>query len=220
MKNFAFYVSGKATRIKKFLQKYKKQEIIKSVKFILIDNVDNTELRYICNNFNITYYEIDLRFDTNKNIYISNLFLKYLMKHKIDYAFIFANKILVGDILKIYKNKLINFHPSILPSHKGLNAIDQSLQNNTFLLGNSAHFVNEEVDGGRVIMQNIFPAIKFKSYDDVLDKQLIMLLQLMIWIEQDRLIVKENGDVYIYNAKYDVQDFIPNIEVQIEDYQI
>ena len=36
-------------------------------------------------------------------------------------------------------------------------------------------------------MQNIFPSINFKNYDEVLDKQLIMILQLMVWIERDKL---------------------------------
>ncbi|MGM0520103.1 MAG: hypothetical protein ACQERD_10720 [Campylobacterota bacterium] len=47
------------------------------------------------------------------------------------------------------------------------------------MIGNSAHIVTNELDCGRVIMQNIFPAINFNNYDEVLDKQLVMILQLM-----------------------------------------
>lgn len=213
MKKFAFYVSNKGTRLKKFLQKYENIELIKQIEFVLIDNCSNDELRNICNNLGILYYEINIKEYQNKNEYISNLFLEYLNKHSVDNAFIFADRILVGDLLFKYKNKLINFHPAILPSHKGLYAIDQALKSNTFLLGNSAHFVTEELDGGQVIMQNIFPAINFKNYDDVLDNQLIMILQLMSWIHQDRLVI-ENINVYIKDASYKVEDFIPNIELE------
>jgi len=215
MKKFAFYVSNKATRLKKFLKIYKNEKVIKQIDFVHIDNCDNFELKNICEKLCIKYYETNLKSKKDKNMYISNLFLKYLEKHNIDYAFIFANRILVGEILVKYKNKIINFHPSILPSHKGLYAIDQALNSHTFLLGNSAHLVTNEIDGGRVIMQNIFPAIYFKNYDEVLDNQLIMLLQLMNWIEEDRLIIEKNNNVYIKDASYKVDKFIPNIELDM-----
>lgn len=214
MKKFAFYVSNKGTRLKNFLQVYKNEELVKQIEFVLIDNSDNLELKNICNELNIKYYEIDLKDKKDKNIYISNLFLQYLNKHNVNNAFIFADRILLGELLIEYKNRLINFHPAILPSHKGLYAIDQALKSNTFLIGNSAHIVTNELDGGRVIMQNIFPAINFKNYDEVLDKQLVMILQLMNWIEQDRLIIEKNDNVYIKDACYKVEEFIPNIELE------
>lgn len=219
MKKFAFYVSNKGTRLKKFLQVYNNEDSIKQIEFILIDNCENIELRNICKKLNIKYYEININGQKDKNLYISNLFLKYLTKHSVDAAFIFADRILVGELLVKYKNKLINFHPAILPSHKGLYAIDQALKSNTFLLGNSAHVVTEKLDDGRVIMQNIFPTINFKNYDEVLDKQLIMILQLMNWIKQDRLIIDKNDNVYIKDASYKVEEFIPNIEIEkTKDY--
>ena len=214
MKRFAFYVSNKGTRLKKFLELYKNKKIIEQIEFVLIDNIDNCELKDVCNKLEIKYYEVDLVKEEKKNLFISNIFLKYLNKHNVDNAFIFADRILLGDLLVKYKNRLINFHPAILPSHKGLYAIDQAIKEHTFLLGNSAHIVTQELDAGRVIMQNIFPRINFKNYDDVLDKQLIMILQLMIWIQEDRLIIDEKNNVSIKNGRYNVDEFIPNIELE------
>lgn len=215
MKKIAFYVSANATRLKKFLLMYGNDNILNNIEFILIDCIENTELEQLCLKHNIKYHSIDLSRESNKNIKISNLFLKLLNQYHIDYAFVFANRILVGDLLKDYKNKLINFHPSILPSHKGLMAIDKALEEKTFLLGNSAHLITSELDGGDVIMQNIFPSIRFKNYDEVLDKQLPMLRQLMQWIIEDRLMV-ENSNVSIKNASYAVSEFIPNLEIQYD----
>ncbi|MCT7650803.1 formyltransferase family protein [Aliarcobacter butzleri] len=215
MKKFAFYVSNNGTRLKKFLQVYNNISLIKQIEFVLIDNCNNDELRNICNGLGIIYYEVNLKEHENKNKYISNFFLEYLNKHNVDNAFIFADRILLGDLLVKYKNRLINFHPAILPSHKGLFAIDQALKSNTFLLGNSAHIVTDELDGGRVIMQNIFPSINFKNYDEVLDKQLIMILQLMVWIERDKLTIDKNNNVYIRDANYEVKEFIPNLDFEM-----
>ena len=212
MKKFSFYVSNNGTRLQNFLIKYKNNSLIKDIKFVLIDNINNSDLRGLCKDLNIQFYEIDLEVKENKNEFISDTFLNYLDLYSIDNAFIFADVILVGDILKVYKNKLINFHPSLLPLYKGRLAIDRALKDNTFLLGNTAHFIDETLDGGSVIMQNIFHTTKFTKYDDVLNKQLIMILQLMYWINSDRL-VTNNKKTIVLDASYNIEEFIPNIEI-------
>jgi len=214
MKRFAFYVSNNATRLKKFLNEFKDHPLIKSIIFVLIDNNSNLDLKILCRTLSINLYEVDLKNVQNKNQFISKLLLDYLIEHNIDYCFVFANRILEGELLVKYKNRLINFHPSILPSHKGLNAIDQALKSKTFLLGNTAHFITQEVDSGLVIMQNILPSIKFSGYDDVLDKQIVMLLQLMDWINNNRLKIIDDR-VVIEGASYEVSEFIPNIDLNI-----
>jgi len=212
MKNFAFFVSANATRLVKFLEQNSSVSFIKQIKFVLIDNKKNNYLKKLCQDRDIVFYEIDYRNIIDKNMYISNIFLEYLQLFKIDFAFIFANKILVGEILLEYENKLINFHPSLLPAYKGLYAIDQGLEDGALLLGNTAHIVTKDLDGGIIVMQNIFPAIDFKTYDDVLDKQLLMLKQLILWIDTNRLIVKNNS-VHILGASYNIDNFIPNLEL-------
>ncbi len=215
--NFAFYVSGKAGRVKKFLKTNHSINLINNISFVLIDNKNNEELRNLCRSKNIKFYEIDLdSYETSdKNKYLSDILLKYSKSNDIDYVFVFGNRIVVGDLLNEYKNKLINFHPSILPMHKGLSAIDSALTAKTFLLGNTTHFIDKGIDTGPIIMQNIYPAINFKNYEDVLDKQIIMLHQLMEWIIQKRLIVNEaDNKVYIEDANYEVSEFIPNIEIK------
>jgi phosphoribosylglycinamide formyltransferase-1 len=210
MKRFAFYVSGNATRVRKFLEIYKERLPYK-VLFILIDGVASLKLKELCAHHDIVLYEEIIHKVKDKNRYISNTFLTFLEYHHIDYAFVFADKILVGEILHKYAQRLINFHPSILPSNKGLNAIDKALSNHDFLLGNSAHFITADVDCGMVIMQNIVPAIAYKTYDDVLDNQIPMLFQLMCWIEEERVEVI-SGKVVIKDATYQVESFIPNLE--------
>ena len=49
--------------------------------------------------------------------------------------------------------KAINLHPSLLPRHKGLHAIERSFNDEYKLGGVSVHFVNSELDGGEVILQ-------------------------------------------------------------------
>ena len=66
-------------------------------------------------------------------------------------------KIMSSKFVSIFKNKLINIHPSLLPSFKGSNAIKEAMSNNAKITGCSVHFVESEVDSGALIMQAALP---------------------------------------------------------------
>ena len=54
---------------------------------------------------------------------------------------------------------IINVHPSLLPKYKGLSAVEQALDSGDKVSGCSVHYVNEELDGGEVIMQAEVPIL-------------------------------------------------------------
>ena len=62
-------------------------------------------------------------------------------------------KILSPFIIRKWKNKLINVHPSLLPSFKGLNTHKRVLSEGVKISGCTIHFVNESLDGGLIIAQ-------------------------------------------------------------------
>ena len=63
--------------------------------------------------------------------------------------------------------KAINLHPSLLPRHKGLNAIEKSYQDEYDEGGVSVHVVSSELDGGEVILQKKVAkqGLDFEAYD-------------------------------------------------------
>jgi phosphoribosylglycinamide formyltransferase-1 len=63
--------------------------------------------------------------------------------------------------------KSINLHPSLLPRHKGLNAIEKSYEDSYSHGGVSVHYVSSELDGGEVILQRKIAkeGLNFASYD-------------------------------------------------------
>jgi phosphoribosylglycinamide formyltransferase-1 len=63
--------------------------------------------------------------------------------------------------------KSINLHPSLLPRHKGLNAIEKSYDDAYSDGGVSVHYVTSELDGGEVILQKKITkeGLDFETYD-------------------------------------------------------
>jgi phosphoribosylglycinamide formyltransferase-1 len=61
----------------------------------------------------------------------------------------------------------INLHPSLLPKHKGLHAIKRSYEDSDTKGGVSIHYVNEELDGGEIILQKSISkgSLSFEEYD-------------------------------------------------------
>ena len=69
-------------------------------------------------------------------------------------------KIVTPFFINKFKNKIINIHPSLLPSYKGGSAIKDSILNGSKITGCSVHFVDEEVDSGTLIMQAALSILK------------------------------------------------------------
>ena len=61
--------------------------------------------------------------------------------------------------------KAINLHPSLLPRHKGLMAIERSYEDENEEGGVSVHWVNSELDGGKIILQKIVQKAN-KSFEE------------------------------------------------------
>jgi phosphoribosylglycinamide formyltransferase-1 len=62
-------------------------------------------------------------------------------------------RVLKGDILRSFEGRIINIHPSLLPSFPGLEAWRQALEHGVKVTGCTVHFVDAGVDSGPIIAQ-------------------------------------------------------------------
>ena len=73
--------------------------------------------------------------------------------------------IVLAGYMRIIKNPskfpapMINVHPSLLPKYKGLRAIEQAMEAGEEFAGCTVHYVNEELDGGEIILQKEVPIL-------------------------------------------------------------
>ena len=71
--------------------------------------------------------------------------------------------IVLAGYMRVLKNPsafpcpIINVHPSLLPKYKGLNVIKRAMDAGETVTGCTVHYVNEELDGGEIIMQGEVP---------------------------------------------------------------
>jgi phosphoribosylglycinamide formyltransferase-1 len=217
--NFAFYVSSKATRLNKILDE-KNKNLLENIKVVFSDDESNIYLEKKLEKMNIKYILVDykkLEVDKNeKNLELSNKLLEVLREYEVDYCFSFGAHILKGKLLDVYKNRIINFHPSILPAYPGMRSIDKAIEGKANLLGNTAHFVDSGMDTGPVIMQSVIPVTAFYNggYDKVLDIQIEMLHKIFSLLEENRIIVI-NNIVKIEGADYNTHFIFPYIKNSI-----
>ena len=93
------------------------------------------------------------------NLVFNKAICDYLRSEKIDVVVLAGFlPIIDGDMLTVYKDRIINIHPSLIPSFcgdgfYGLHVHEAALAKGVKVTGATAHFVNEITDGGKIIMQ-------------------------------------------------------------------
>jgi phosphoribosylglycinamide formyltransferase 1 len=68
-------------------------------------------------------------------------------------------RVLKGDFLRAFEGRIVNVHPSLLPSFPGLEAWKQALDQGVKVTGCTVHFVDAGVDSGAIIGQQAVPVL-------------------------------------------------------------
>ena len=95
-------------------------------------------------------------------------------------------RILSAGFADKYQGRLINIHPSLLPKYKGLDTHQRALDAGETEHGCTVHFVNSEMDGGKIIAQAKVPVFK----DDTADT-----LSARVLVEEHKLYSKVIADL-------------------------
>ena len=141
-------ISGKGSNLKAIINKCSKKKVPAKVIAIISSNSTapglklNGKFQKIIINNKLSKKKFERELQTN---------LKKLKPDLICLAGFM--KVLSSFIIKKWKNKIINVHPSLLPSFKGLNTHEKALNKGVKISGCTIHFVDESLDGGPIIAQ-------------------------------------------------------------------
>jgi phosphoribosylglycinamide formyltransferase-1 len=76
-------------------------------------------------------------------------------------------RILSPLFVRRYRNRILNIHPALLPSFRGVNAFQQALDHGVKWSGTTIHLVDEMVDSGPIIYQVPVPVRENDTYDSL-----------------------------------------------------
>lgn len=156
-------------------------------------------LRPLCEHFGIPYYHI-----STENISREDHEIKVLstlqMFESLD-CIVLAKymRILTPKFTERYQNKILNIHHSFLPAFIGANPYKQAFERGVKIIGATAHFVNENLDEGPIIEQDIIHIDH--SYDWVemqqagRDVEKIVLARALKLVLEDKVFVYGNKTV-------------------------
>ncbi len=87
--------------------------------------------------------------------------LEVLQKHEVDLVLLAGYmKIVTAVLVTAYENRMMNIHPSLLPSFPGLDVQKKAIEHGCKIAGCTVHFVTEGVDEGPIIIQAAVPILE------------------------------------------------------------
>ena len=88
------------------------------------------------------------------------LVVEELQKNQVDLVCLAGYmRLLSAGFIRQFPNRILNIHPSLLPSFPGLDAQHQALAHGVKISGCTVHFVDEELDAGPIILQSAVPVL-------------------------------------------------------------
>ena len=159
MKRIAVLVSGGGTNLQALINA-QKSGIIKSGKIVMVvsDKADAYALTRAKENDIETKVILKKDFGMDRERF-SNALSDFLTCEKIDLVVLAGfMSILSGKFLSVFKNRIINVHPSLIPSFcgdgfYGLKVHKAALDYGVKVTGATVHLVNEITDGGKILLQ-------------------------------------------------------------------
>tara|TARA_B100000989_G_scaffold298804_1_gene289982 strand:- start:5419 stop:6084 length:666 start_codon:yes stop_codon:yes gene_type:complete len=121
-------------------------------------------------------YDLSKKF----NLKISNI--ENIRKYK-DIKFFLICGATIIEKKYIIKNKIINCHPGLIPMRRGLDAFKWSILKNE-VLGNTLHFIDENVDYGKIISHKKTPIFKSDSIQTLIDRHYKMEIDMLVNFEK------------------------------------
>ncbi|MCX7877527.1 MAG: phosphoribosylglycinamide formyltransferase [Ignavibacteria bacterium] len=155
--NLCVLVSGKGSNLKAIIRASASGKIKSKIKLVITNKLTSGAFD-ICNREGIRCVYMAEENFSSRSKYI-NEFLRYLRKYKIDLILLagYLRK-LPEEIVKKYRNRILNIHPSLLPSFGGkgmygLNVHRAVIDSGVKISGVTVHIVTETYDSGPIVMQ-------------------------------------------------------------------
>ncbi|MDP8215757.1 MAG: phosphoribosylglycinamide formyltransferase [Candidatus Kaelpia imicola] len=170
MKRFAVFVSRDGSNLEAIIEAVKSRKIEAELSLVVSDNASAYALKR-AERAGIERFCFDPKGYCKREDY-EVLIIKELKRKGIDFIVLAGfMRILSPCFVNSYKDKILNIHPALLPSFPGEHAVRDALESGVDKTGVTVHFVDEGVDSGPIIVQDIEP-IRVDDTEDTLIERL------------------------------------------------
>jgi phosphoribosylglycinamide formyltransferase-1 len=126
-----------------------------------------------------------------------------LQAHEIDLVCLAGfMRLLSPAFIEVFRGRILNIHPSLLPAFPGLDAQRQAIAHGVKVSGCTVHFVDETLDGGPIITQRVVPVLDDDTPDSLAAR--ILIEEHQAYAEAVALIASGNYEVagrHVYRRK-------------------
>jgi phosphoribosylglycinamide formyltransferase-1 len=148
----AVLVSGRGSNLQAIIDSIENGYLQSQISIVISDISDAYAL-VRARTHGINAVHIDPRRFDSKESYEAEI-QKVLDSHNVQLVLLAGYmKILGKTLLTAYKSRILNIHPALLPAFPGLHAQEQAFKHGVKVAGCTVHFVDEELDGGPIILQ-------------------------------------------------------------------
>ena len=147
--------SGRGSNANAILKAWKDGQLGKAQVKAVISDVPDAPILNIAKSYKVPARTIDINANSAKISVGDTKKLIDLTKEFKPKLIVLAGfmKILSHRFIQEYESRIINIHPSLLPSFKGLNAIKRAYERGVKISGCTVHWVSKGVDEGKIIAQ-------------------------------------------------------------------
>lgn len=193
-KRLAVFVSREDHCLLELLWQWKAGDLNADIAMVISNH---PHMRETAESFGLPYHHIPVTAETKAEAERKQL---ELTQEKVD-AIILARymQIISPRFIKHFPNRIINIHHSFLPAFVGGKPYAQAYDRGVKIIGATAHYVTEDLDGGPIIEQDV-QRVSHRDNVDELKRigrhiERIVLARAVSWHVEDRIIVHQNKTV-------------------------
>jgi phosphoribosylglycinamide formyltransferase-1 len=189
-KGLGILISGRGSNMEAIIQAALSKQIDATVN-VVISNKKNALGIDSAKSYGIKTFILEKKDYSSKKDYEEEI-SRILKDHSVDLVCLAGYMTLVGEtLLASFNNKIINIHPSLLPAFKGLNAQKQALDYGVSYAGCSVHYVDQSMDGGALIMQDIVEVLDTDTEESLSKK--ILKKEHLLYPKAINLVLKKKS---------------------------
>lgn len=182
---------------------------------VILDTNSDPEIVTFCSQQNVKYTKLKSPSEEKFNREIN----EQCLDADLDLLILTFDRIIPISLINNFNGKIINVHPSLLPSFKGTNALNKAANKGVRFAGATIHEIDEHIDSGAIISQCIIPIQKGENAESM-GKRLFpylrsMYLQTIHWYATDRIFTDDLGRIWVKDAVYGEMPISPALELTI-----